>query len=522
MEKNNSAVAILRVSSAKQKDNTSHEAQEAEILKYSADVGLKIVHTARITESAKDSENRKQYQAAIKWAFANDAFNICFYMYDRESRNLTDNETSEKLIRAGLIAIHYARERKVFDASSNDSDFFMRDITAVTNKQFIRTLSAKVKDAMAHKGEEGWAPMNRLPLGYCHVHAKDGAGRTIKRGTTVGIDPIGAKQVLREFELRASDVSYRDIRKKIISEGFIPAHKITAYRCGTIERRIKNQFYRGLFTYGGIVYRGKHERIIPDDLIASVDATLGKRPINKIGQGVFGGGWLKCHECGCSIVLDRKIKAIKATGQKKEFRYYRCSNAKNFHKKRTHVLEEKIWGQFLAVFDSFSISEGLATSLAKELNGGLLTQRAAHKKLGVDFKLIIQKLDDDFERVYQDYRDGILDKEFLDRQIKKIRAAKIAAQQNYEKSQNDAFETVIESAKTTIELAKSARSLWLSRTPMERREWLELVLSNRSLEGATIRFDLTKPFMVLEQIKQSGDWRPHRDNFLTAFYLEAA
>src|SRR6478609_9512454 len=130
---NDRALAILRVSSQRQKDGISHDTQEAEIKQYCSRHGLQLEETHRIVESAKDSADRKKFKAAIDSALTNDLRHILFYMYDRETRNLSDNERNEKLVKSGLIVIHYVRENKVLHKDSPDSEFFIRDVQAAAN-----------------------------------------------------------------------------------------------------------------------------------------------------------------------------------------------------------------------------------------------------------------------------------------------------------------------------------------------------------------------------------------------------
>ena len=307
---NNKAIGILRVSSARQKDNTSHEVQRHEVSEYCTAHNLDLSMVVEIVESAKNSEDRTKYHAAIKSALDNKIQHVLFYMFDREARNLTDNEFNEKLVRQGRIVLHYVRDRKVLDKHSPDSDFLMRDFHAIQNKQYSRNLSAKVIDSMTRKAEDGWYPSNTPPLGYIPQATLNEEGKERRRGKTVGIDPNVKKkqQVLREYELRAQGLSYEEIRKRIISEGFIQTAKAGNYHATTIEKRIKNPFYRGKFRWEGKEYVGKHELFIPKAILDAVDRTLNKknyslRPITD--ENVFGGGWITCADplCGCGIVF---------------------------------------------------------------------------------------------------------------------------------------------------------------------------------------------------------------------------
>jgi hypothetical protein len=64
----------------------------------------------------------------------------------------------------------------------------------------------------------------------------------------------------------------------------------------------------------------------------------------------------------------------------------------------------------------------------------------------------------------------------------------------------------METAKTVLELATSAKSLWISKSPQERRELLDLILSNPILDGLTVRFELKKPFAVLVKMSEKEEW----------------
>lgn len=71
---------------------------------------------------------------------------------------------------------------------------------------------------------------------------------------------------------------------------------------------------------------------------------------------------------------------------------------------------------------------------------------------------------------------------------------------------------VAETAKTILELATSAKSLWISKSHQERRDFLDMVLSNPILDGLTVRYELKKPFAVLLKMSEKVEWRALRDS----------
>lgn len=513
-QSNTRALAILRVSSHRQKDSTSHEVQEREIQSYAEREGLRVERIAKITESAKDSENRKQYSEAISWALGNDARHVLFYMYDRESRNLTDNERNEKLVRAGLLTIHYVRDAKRIDHDSPDSDFFMRDIQAVTNKQFVRNLSAKVKDSFRAKAESGWFPMNHLWLGYKHKRNTDSDGRELKRGTTIVIDKKTAPIVLREFELKAQGLSLAAIRKRIIEDGLVTVTQVKRYKENKIHERLRSKFYRGYFDFQGKEYKGKHEIFIPQDILQAVEETFGKRAANR-SDGIFGGGWLTCTQCGCFISHEFK---------KNRYHYYHCSNGKREHGSlRGFTLrEESIWDQFSGALDAFSVTEEFAKAISQSLKD-THNKVVSHRRREIeDYRLALVTLETKEDELYSDLKAKVLSDESYRRQIDKVRSDRHNFTKLLEAESNALDGAYLETANSILELAKDAKSLWLSRSPKERRKFLEEILSNRSLDGVIVRYELKKPFAALAELKSKPEWRPHLDNFRTSIIQLAA
>ena len=59
-------------------------------------------------------------------------------------------------------------------------------------------------------------------------------------------------------------------------------------------------------------------------------------------------------------------------------------------------------------------------------------------------------------------------------------------------------------ARRTLELAKSAAELWISRSGAEKRVLLEMMLSNPTLTGRKVSYELKKPFAVLAEIRRKG------------------
>lgn len=520
MGDDNRAIKILRISSHRQKDNTSHEVQSKEMDQYAETYGLAVVNSFPIIESAKDADERRNYNAAIEWALRKRIRHILFYMTDREGRNFTDIERNQKLIKQGKLVTHYVRDRKVLHKDSPYSDFMLRQFQAFQDKQLSEVIRIKVNDAMRTKAEDGWFPGNHPALGYMHQKTKDESGRERKRGTIIvpDSDPRAVKQVQREFELRAQRLALLEIRSRVITEGLIPPGKEKSYHVSAIERRLKNKFYRGKFDWQGIEYEGRHELIIPAQILIAVDESfnLRARYTKKQKLGVFGGGWIKCANtaCGCHVLYDPKTKIVKSTGETRTFRYYHCSNGKKVHAdlRGMNVREEILWEQFETAVDEISITEDLAAKISEALNRTHQKACEAVKREIAGYSSALDQLDGKKDRLVDLRVSGELDESEFRHQSQRIKDERHQITALLGKAQLAINGAYLKTAQDILELATRAKSLWIQRSPQERKMFLERILSNPVLDGPIVRYDLKKPFAVLARMRRDEDWRPQGDS----------
>lgn len=517
--RNRKAIAPLRVSSSGQEGNTSWVTQKRECEEYCQRHGLELVEAVPIVETARKSELRTKYKAAISKALREGTQHVLFHKYDREARNLTDNELNEDLVRAGKIVLHYISDQKILHKHSPDSEFFNRDIQAAINKNYSRDLSTKVRKATRTKAESGWWPGCRPPDGYVNQKFKNEKGFEQRRGTIIvpGPDEKTVLRVRREFEIRAQKPtpSWREVRNQIIREGLIAPEDIKRYYVGSIERRLKNIFYDSRYEWGGTEYRGKHERIISSDLFWKVQETLGiKNPYRKSSAGLFGQGWITCWDpqCACVVTFDPKTKKIKATGEEKTYRYYRCSNGKHVHAKLKSISEESIMDQLSQAVKEISIPEGFRSELLKAVNQTLVSVRAAVKDDLERFTAALVMVDEKENQAYDLFASGSIDLDVYSMQRKRLQDERRHYAELMKQTQLKINGTAAETVESIIELANKAESLWIHMNTEEKRELLDKLLSNRWLDGLTVRYEIIKPLRTLAEMKENQNWRRERDS----------
>ena len=520
---NKKAIAILRVSSMKQEDGFSHAVQQ----KYAQDYcdrdcnnqKLELVQVFTITESAKDSSARKKYSEAINYAVKNKIGNVIFYMQDRETRNLTDLEENEKRVMNGDFIIHFSHDRKCLHKDSPESEYLTRAFSGIMARNYVRILASRISDGMKQKAEQGWWPSNHPPLGYVTKREIDPAtGQFKKRGTTIALDPNSNNRaiVLKEFELRAKGYSLEAIRKEIKESGLLTAKQALKYNIATIDGRLKNPFYKGQFFWQGELYKGKHDLFVPMALIIEVEKMSGKKASAIVREEsehtLLMGGWLKCS-CGCNIVYDPKTKKILKTGETKTYHYAHCTDGKEVHKTQKGLITttDKIWRQLGSVIDKISISEEFANDISEALNKlNLKTKKVIHIQQA-ELSDKCKELETQEDQLTDLLLNQTIDKQAYDRQLVRIRGNRESLLQQLEQLRLSLQDTFMESVKSILELATSAKSLWNTRSAQDRKEFLNSILSNPILDGVTVRYELKKPFAVLVKMSEKEDWCPGPD-----------
>jgi site-specific DNA recombinase len=520
---NKRSLGIVRVSSTKQEGKVSHDTQESEIKSYCARTDLDLIEIVRIVESAAADKDRKKYELAMKKAVSLGCRHIMFYMYDRETRNLTDNERNERLVKEDKIVLHYVREMKVLYRESPDSDFFIRDVQAVTNKHFIRTLTAKVLDSMEEKAEQGWYPSNQVPLGYVVARPKDETGRELRKAPAKVIrDPNeeNVRWVRREFELRAEGLTYGEIRNRCVAEGFVPKNREKSYYKATIEHRITNPFYLGQFRWRGKVYPGKHELIIPRHLVESAQGVRQRShgsPQERLGGGIFGGGWIRCHECGSTVLYDPKSRTS-PSGKPLVWHYYHCGNGKRLHKtlKGLSVHEQDLWDQFDLVVDAITLPPNLADAITRALNSRIEKLNRENSKFSKELRSHVESLQAREDQLYEDLSSRVIDSETYQRQLNRYRLERARYEQQLSTLRGRGPLFLEQNAAGLLELCKSAKTLYKSRSAPEKRKFLERLCSNPTLDKRTLRYNLRSPFGVIAEMREKDEWRTRLDDLRTA------
>lgn len=157
--------------------------------------------------------------------------------------------------------------------------------------------------------------------------------------------------------------------------------------------------------------------------------------------------------------------------------------------------------------DAVNIPEAFAKKVAEALNSSFEASNQATAKQMSDCRDQMAVLDANQDKIFDMFTENEIDRADFERQTMRIKNARKELLLKLEQFQSIINGAQMETSRSIIELAISAKSLWKQGTPMERRNILELLLSNRSLDGLTVRYDLKKPFVILAEMARKQDWR---------------
>ncbi|MCC7107889.1 MAG: hypothetical protein IT382_01250, partial [Deltaproteobacteria bacterium] len=201
---------------------------------------------------------------------------------------------------------------------------------------------------------------------------------------------------------------------------------------------------------------------------------------------------------------------VKQSG--KRYDYYRCANGHRAHAKRVHITEAQLLGQFEAAIANIEMPEALAAEISRVLRETHEVTRAERRREIATLKRALEEVQARDDKLVSLYIDGKLDDVTYARQRDLLMTERHEAAERLSAASEELDDKYLATADRVFELAKRARSLWNQRTPSEKRQLLEMVLSNPRLDGVTVRYDMKKPFAILSEMTKGNDWRARRDS----------
>ena len=485
------AVLYARVSSKEQEEEGYSVPAQLKLLKeYAQKHNFKIVQEFIDVETAKRA-GRTNFNQMIEFFQSNK--NVRFLLCektDRLYRNFKDYVNLEEFD----LTIHLVKENEILSKESKSHQKFIHGIKVLMAKNYIDNLSEETKKGMLQKAHEGYYP-SFAPLGYINVE-KNINGRKIK---TINIDKSRSYIIKKIFELYANrNHSLQQITEFANQEGLRSRRGYKIHK-STVHKIIRDPIYYGNFTWRGELCKGKHQPIISKELFDLVQERLDSfnRP-KQIKKHKFAfTGLLTCGMCGCAITSEIK---------KEKYIYYHCTSYKGKCGNKA-IREEKLIQKMGELVNKIQIDNNIIDWAREALNLNHQDEKEYHNH---QYKLLQEqydKLQRRIDKIYIDKLDEIVTSKFYQKMTNqwKEELEKLLKQiEKHKKANVNYFEQGIK----IIELSQKLYSTYLKRNNEGKREILNIILSNCSLNAGNLYPIYRKPFNFLAKGLTRSVWLP--------------
>lgn len=333
----------IRVSTARQGDGASLEAQKDAIAGFASQNNLTITEWYEEQESAAKA-GRPVFDAMMRALARGQADGVVMHKIDRSSRNYADWARLDEVSRLG-VKVFFAADSLDFDTRGGR---LLADIQMALAADYSRNLSLEVKKGLYGRVKHGIYPF-RAPLGYL-----DTGGGNLKT-----IDPIKGPLVRLAFELYGTgEYSLTSLTEEMRRRGLKGYGDRPVVR-RNIDTMLRNPFYCGQMLVGGKLYPGAHEPLVSVAAFQRIAAVKAGRTQKKSTKHTFlYRGLLHCAACGGVLSGERQ----------KTHCYYRC------HTRgcgEGTIREDRLTEQVVAALRQLTISNADKVALTERLKSWL-------------------------------------------------------------------------------------------------------------------------------------------------------
>ena len=491
-------VALARVSSREQeREGFSLEVQELALERYVSDHDGEIVKFFRIAETATKPDERRTFKELLAYCKKNAhrLNGLLFFKVDRAARNLFDYVELERLEDEYGVEVVYITQ----PTENSPSGRMMRRTLATMATFYTEQQSLDVKDGLFRRVQAGLF-VGKAPYGYVNVRRD---GRSI-----VEVDEVNATKVRRIFELYGYHGHTLDSLVQQLADESIPySRKCHRFTRSKLHTMLRDRAYIGEVRYHDNWYPGVQAPLIDRSTFDRVQVLLGDQTY-QTHELLYAGDLIKCGHCGHPITGELKQKQTKRGIT--HYRYYRCTYYNVEGHPRHRINETKLDAQVLAFFDQLTVKdEKVRDWFATSLRARTKAQQEATADRASDLARQIASL--------RKQEDQLLNLRLLEEINQSTFAAKSTEfrdriaqltlqMEACDRSRSERSDIAVKA----FELSQALRGKWVTSDLRAKRQILEIVFLNFSLDDVTLVPEWRKPFDVLAKglvsEKSRGDW----------------
>ncbi|NDR57648.1 recombinase family protein [Aliiruegeria sabulilitoris] len=449
----------IRVSSQKQGEGVSLEAQKDAITEFASRENLEIIRWFEEKETAAKT-GRRVFNDMIRELKRGRAAGLIIHRIDRSARNFLDWGRIGELSDKG-IDVYFATESLDFRSRGGR---LVADIQMAVAADYCRNLSIEARKGINGRLKQGLYPFY-APLGY----ENQGGG---KLKTT---DPLRAPLIKQLFNLYLTgDHSIRSLHAEMVKRGLTTRGGKPVSR-RTIENILQNRFYCGLTQNGrtGEVFQGKHKPLISVADFARIKAIKeGRYTKKKTKHDHLLRKLFRCGGSGTLLTPERQKGHV----------YYRCHTAGCVKQTaREELLDAAV---FQGLGQLQFTDEDVETMRAKYETWDMPARLEEERQ---NLKLRLADAKDRLDRLTDFLLDGTLDREAYARRRETLQIE--IAGLNEDLRNLKERDVSAEDIEKFFELMKSLAALYASAKPPAKRGIIENCFSNRTWTGSQVELE---------------------------------
>jgi site-specific DNA recombinase len=481
------AILIARVSTEEQKDaGNSLPAQIHRVEKYCQNKGFTIIKHCSFDESAYSTQ-RNEFDRIIDFILAQqEKVAVVCDKVDRISRNVFDKRISllyEKAL-ADTIELHFVSDGQVINSKISATEKFQFGISLGLAKYYSDAISDNVKRANEQKLRSGELP-GKPPYGYKNITTPEGKPDII-------VDDFAAPVVIKAYELYATRAYSMDLLRAKLKEEYN-----VNWSKGFVDHILKTHFYYGVMERCNNMYPHRYPPLITKTLfdeVQDVKAGFKKKPAKLAGQPYIYRGLLRCATCGLAITPEKH----------KGFVYYHCTQYNGKHG-AAWLREEAITEQIGHVFKCLQVPADILASITTTLTE-LHHQKMEFHTNHVNELMKEQKtLTTMMDNLYLDKLKGSITETAYTKFYHSFRTQLDDITVKLDRLQ-EAEDNYYITSKYVLDLINRAHDLFISSEVDEKRQLINLVLSNLMVDGKNIVYEAHKPFDVFINCSERQTW----------------
>lgn len=425
-----------------------------------------------ITEWLEERETaarsgRRIFAQMMKRLRRKEASGVIIHKIDRSARNLKDWADIAELIDSG-IEVHFTREALDMTSSSGR---LAADVQAVVAANYVRNLREETIKGFYGRLKQGILPMP-APLGYLNA----GGGKPKE------IDPVRGPLIQEAFRLYATGrFSLQSLYREMGSRGLI-AKNGKPISLNTLNDLLRNPFYFGLIRIrkGNQSFAGVHQPLISRKLFLQVEGVMAGRSARpgagRVRKEYRFSRIIRCTGCHRSLIAELQKGHI----------YYRCHTRSC---KTTIAREDEI---------DTEVEQQMAPLRLHPIEEDMLDEYVAEKRVHGDeirrkritaLEIKISEVKNRLNRLTDVYIEGQIDADAFNQRKEALLTERLEIEQKITELGSDSSSALAKMEKY-VELVKQAYLLYKSGSDAEKRNLLEIAMSNCTADGKTLDFRL--------------------------------